>query len=61
MSNDITIVINGDELKKFISFSISDSLDSLASGFTFTISRDEFDAEISADDEVKYMLILIWL
>lgn len=53
MDNDITILVKGDELKKFISFSVSDSIDAVASAFTFTIARDEFDTEISQGDAIK--------
>lgn len=51
--NDITIVINGDELKKFVSFSISDSIDALASAFNFAIARDQFDLQININDDVE--------
>ena len=47
MINDITVLLNGDELKKFISVSVSSSLDAVASAFTFTIARDDFDEKIA--------------
>lgn len=51
--NDITVVINGDEIKKFLKVSISKSLDSVSRGFLFSIAQDEFDSKIELNAEVQ--------
>lgn len=53
MSNNILVVIDGDEIKKFVSVSIDDSLDSLASAFSFSIAQDENDAKIVQNAGVR--------
>lgn len=51
--NDITVVIDGDEIKKFIKVSISKSLDSVSRGFLFTIAQDELDSKIVLNATVQ--------
>jgi len=51
--NDITVVIDGDEIKKFLKVSISKSLDSVSRGFLFSISQDQFDAKIEMNATVQ--------
>lgn len=51
--NQIIVVIDGDEFKKFIKVSVSHSLDAVASGFLFSIAETEFDSKIVQNAEVK--------
>lgn len=56
--NDITIIIDGDEIKKFINVSVSESLDALSSAFVFTIAEDEFDEKIVQNAAVQIYINL---